>query len=67
MPEQHKKTGNYENKQQTFRVPWSRLSQKEKDAIMEKSKLKKEEEQRKLNKKAADIMMGRQRTIDNSW
>jgi predicted Fe-S protein YdhL (DUF1289 family) len=65
MPD-HKKKKDFEQKS-TFRVPWDRLSQAEKDEIMEKAKLRREEEQRKLNRKTADIMMGKQRTVDNSW
>jgi predicted Fe-S protein YdhL (DUF1289 family) len=54
-------------KSELYREQWKNLSQEEKDEIVERSKKRKEEEQRKLNRKTADIMMGRQRTQDNCW
>jgi hypothetical protein len=68
MPEtEHKKKKDFEPKVPTFKVPWSRLSQEEKDEIIEKAKIRKEEEDRKKNQRLADIILGRQRTQDTAW
>lgn len=57
----------FEKKPEQHRTPWRLLTDEEKEEIMEKSAKKKEEAQRKENKKIADIIMGKQRTQDNSW
>lgn len=67
MAEPQYQMGRYEKRVQPARIPWDRLSQEEKDEIVENAKKRKEEEQRKANKKAADIMIGTQRTMENSW
>jgi predicted Fe-S protein YdhL (DUF1289 family) len=64
---EHKKKNMKFEKSELYREQWKNLSQEEKDEIVERSKKRKEEEQRKLNRKTADIMMGRQRTQDNCW
>lgn len=53
--------------EQKSRTLWCRLTQEEQMEIIEKSNIKKEDAQRKKNKIIADIMLGKQRTIDNSW
>lgn len=54
-------------KPQFSRKPWSRLAEDERQEIIEKSIIKKEELTRKENKKNSDIEQGKQRTQDNSW
>lgn len=61
----------FENKDSKYpkynRVPWDRLSKEEQDEIKEKAKIRREEEDRKTNKKIADIIMGKQKVIDTAW
>lgn len=54
-------------KKDMYKTPWSRMSEDEKKEIIEKSKIRKEEEDRKKNILAADVIIGKQRTVDNSW
>lgn len=54
-------------KKDMYRTPWSRMTEDEKEEIIEKVKKRKEEAQRKKNILAADVMRGKQKTIDNSW
>lgn len=68
MPkEEHKKKSMKYEKSEMYRTKWEQLSQEEKDEIVEKARIRKEEEDRKKNRKIADIMMGKQRTQENSW
>ena len=68
MPEHKKKYVSMKfEKNEMYKTPWNRLSEEEKQEIIEKSKIRKEEEDRKKNRKIADIILGRQRTVDNSW
>lgn len=63
----YSKNKNEYRKTEFYRTPWNQLSQEEKDEIVEKAKLRREEEQRRINKKIAAIMLGVQRTQENSW
>lgn len=54
------KSMKYEKKDM-YKTPWRNLSEDEKKDIIEKSKIRKEEEDRKKNRKIADIMMGKQK------
>jgi ribosomal protein S4 len=61
-----KKSMKYEPRE-LYRTPWNQLSEEEQETIKEKAQLRREEEDRKKNRKIADIMLGRQRTQDNCW
>lgn len=67
MPDHNKKKSMKYEKSEMYREQWKNLSQKEKDVIIEKARIRKEEEDRKKNQKIADIMMGKQKVIDTAW
>lgn len=64
---EYRKYSKKSNQLQSYKTPWRLLSDEEKEEIVENAKKKKEERQRLDNLKAADIIAGRQRTVDNSW
>lgn len=67
MIKEYKKFGSKSNELQGYKMPWRLLSDDEKKEIVEKSKKKKEELQRLENLKKADIIAGKQRTMENCW
>ncbi len=63
----YKKYSDKKNELSSHKIPWRLLSNEEREEIIEDAKKKKEERQRLDNIKKADIIAGKQRTIDNSW
>lgn len=51
----------------SYKTPWRLLTEEEKEKIINNAANNKEEKQRLENIKSADIITGKQRTIDNSW
>lgn len=64
---EYKKFKNKFNDLRSYRTPWRLLSEEEKAEIIEKAEKRKEEQKRLENIKKADIIAGKQKTIDNSW
>lgn len=64
---EYKKFGDKSNKLQSYKIPWRLMSDDEKEEIKKNAAKKKEELQRLENIKQADIIAGKQRTMENSW
>lgn len=64
---EYKKYSKKSNELQSYKTPWRLLSDEEKEEIVEKAKVKKEELLRLENIKKADVISGRQKTMENSW
>lgn len=64
---EYKKYSKKSNELRSYKTPWRLLSDEEKEEIVAKAAKKKEELQRLENIKQADIIAGKQRTMENSW
>jgi hypothetical protein len=67
LPEYHKKKSMKYEKHEMYKTKWEQLTKEEQDEIKEKARFRREEDDRKKNRKIADIMLGYQRTQENSW
>lgn len=67
MTGEYRKYSKKSNELQSYKIPWRLLSKEEKEDIMNNAKKKKEELLRLENLKKAEIISGRQRTMENCW
>lgn len=61
---EYKKYNKKSNELQSYKTPWRLLSDEEKEEIVTKAVKKKEELLRLENIKKADVISGRQKTVD---